>query len=110
MQFLDRTGVGTLWSMCKTKFALAGHTHNSLAAVGNEQINATAYGSGLHLSHIIVVVGLLLMEIFQNIRPQILEEANLLWNGLVARQKVMALTVMLEGFITEAKRLYKWMD
>ena len=28
MQFLDRTGVGTLWSMCKTKFALAGHTHN----------------------------------------------------------------------------------
>ena len=48
MQFLDRTGVGTLWSMCKTKFALAGHTHNSLAAVGNEQINANAYGSGLH--------------------------------------------------------------
>lgn len=28
MQFLDRTGVGTLWSMCKEKFALAGHTHN----------------------------------------------------------------------------------
>lgn len=48
MQFLDRTGVGTLWSMCKTKFALAGHTHNSLAAVGKEQISATAYGSGLH--------------------------------------------------------------
>ena len=48
MQFLDRTGVGTLWSMCKTKFALAGHTHNSIAAVGNEQINATAYDSGLH--------------------------------------------------------------
>ena len=48
MQFLDKTGVGTLWSMCKTKFALAGHTHNSLAAVGNEQISATAYGSGLH--------------------------------------------------------------
>ena len=48
MQFLDRTGVGTLWSMCKTKFALAGHTHNSLAAVGNEQISDTAYGSGLH--------------------------------------------------------------
>ena len=48
MQFLDRTGVGTLWSMCKTKFALAGHTHNSLDAVGNEQISATAYGSGLH--------------------------------------------------------------
>ena len=48
MQVLDRTGVGTLWSMCKTKFALAGHTHNSLAAVGNEQISATTYGSGLH--------------------------------------------------------------
>ena len=48
MQILDRTGVGTLWSICKTKFALAGHTHNSLAAVGNEQISATAYGSGLH--------------------------------------------------------------
>lgn len=27
MQVLDRTGVGTLWSICKTKFALAGHTH-----------------------------------------------------------------------------------
>lgn len=48
MQVLDRTGVGTLWSICKTKFALAGHTHNSIAAVGNEQISATAYGSGLH--------------------------------------------------------------
>ena len=48
MQVLDRTGVGTLWSICKTKFALAGHTHNSLAAVGSEQISATAYGSGLH--------------------------------------------------------------
>ena len=48
MQVLDRTGVGTLWSICKTKFALAVHTHNSLAAVGNEQISATAYGSGLH--------------------------------------------------------------
>ena len=48
MQVLDRTGLGTLWSICKTKFALAGHTHNCLAAVGNEQISATAYGSGLH--------------------------------------------------------------
>lgn len=28
MQVLDRTGVGTLWSICKTKFALVGHTHN----------------------------------------------------------------------------------
>lgn len=48
MQFLDRTGVGTLWSMCKIKFALAYHTHDSLDAVGNEQISATAYSSGLH--------------------------------------------------------------
>ena len=48
MQVLDRTGVGTLWSICKTKFALAGHTHNSLVAVGNESITATAYDSGLH--------------------------------------------------------------
>ena len=55
------------------------------------------------LNHIMLVVDLLLMEIFQNIRPQIPEEVNLLWNGPVARQKVMALTVMLEGFITEAK-------
>ena len=30
MQVLDRTGVGTLWSICKTKFALAGHTHSSV--------------------------------------------------------------------------------
>lgn len=28
MQFLDRAGVGTLWSICKEKFALTGHTHN----------------------------------------------------------------------------------
>lgn len=28
MQFLDKTGVGTLWSICKTKFALADHTHS----------------------------------------------------------------------------------
>lgn len=28
MQVLDRTGVGTLWSICKVKFALAGHTHS----------------------------------------------------------------------------------
>ena len=48
MKLLDERGIGTVWSICKEKFALAGHTHNSLAAVGNEQINATAYGSGLH--------------------------------------------------------------
>lgn len=27
MNFLDKTGVGLLWSICKTKFALIGHTH-----------------------------------------------------------------------------------
>lgn len=48
MQVLDRAGVGTLWSMCKIRFALAYHTHDSLDAVGNEQISATAYSSGLH--------------------------------------------------------------
>lgn len=34
MQFLDKTGVGTLWSICKTKFALAGHTHSYLPLSG----------------------------------------------------------------------------
>lgn len=34
MQFLDRTGVGTLWSMCKTKFALKDHSHNYLPLSG----------------------------------------------------------------------------
>lgn len=48
MKLLDERGIGTVWSICKEKFALEGHTHNSLAAVGNEQISATAYGSGLH--------------------------------------------------------------
>lgn len=27
MDVLDKTGVGLLWSICKTKFALTGHTH-----------------------------------------------------------------------------------
>lgn len=27
MNVLDKTGVGLLWSICKTKFALTGHTH-----------------------------------------------------------------------------------
>ena len=30
MQVLDRAGVGTLWSICKTKFALSGHTHTKV--------------------------------------------------------------------------------
>lgn len=49
MQFLDRTGVGTLWSMCKTKFALAGHTHNyagsgSAGGSANSAISVVDYG------------------------------------------------------------------
>lgn len=35
MQVLDRAGVGTLWSICKTKFALSGHTHTK---VGDDSI------------------------------------------------------------------------
>ena len=34
MQVLDRTGVGTLWSICKTKFALKDHSHNYLPLSG----------------------------------------------------------------------------
>lgn len=34
MQVLDRAGVGTLWSICKSKFALSGHTHNYLPLSG----------------------------------------------------------------------------
>lgn len=50
MQFLDRTGVGTLWSMCKTKFALAGHTHNyagsgSPGGSANSAIGVVDYNS-----------------------------------------------------------------
>ena len=49
MQVLDRTGVGTLWSMCKTKFALAGHTHNyagsgSAGGSANSAISVVDYG------------------------------------------------------------------
>ena len=50
MQILDRTGVGTLWSICKTKFALAGHTHNyagsgSAGGSANSAISVVDYGS-----------------------------------------------------------------
>lgn len=48
MKLLDERGIGTVWSICKEKFALTGHTHNSLVAVGNESITTTTYGSGLH--------------------------------------------------------------
>lgn len=49
MQVLDRTGVGTLWSICKTKFALAGHTHNyagsgSAGGSANSAISVVDYG------------------------------------------------------------------
>lgn len=46
MQVLDRTGVGTLWSICKVKFALAGHTHSSITdgtmtiySMANNEVN-----------------------------------------------------------------------
>ena len=50
MQFLDRTGVGTLWSMCKEKFALVGHTHNyagsgSPGGSANSAIGVVDYNS-----------------------------------------------------------------
>ena len=49
MQVLDRTGVGTLWSICKTKFALVGHTHNyagsgSAGGSANSAISVVDYG------------------------------------------------------------------
>ena len=28
MKLLDEKGIGTVWSICKEKFALVGHTHN----------------------------------------------------------------------------------
>ena len=28
MKLLDERGIGTVWSICKEKFALSGHTHN----------------------------------------------------------------------------------
>ena len=43
MQVLDRTGVGTLWSICKTKFALAGHTHNVIQDAGDGSNITFAY-------------------------------------------------------------------
>ena len=44
MQVLDRTGVGTLWSICKTKFALAGHTH-SWSQISGAPATATRWTS-----------------------------------------------------------------
>lgn len=34
MNFLDKTGIGLLWSICKTKFALKNHSHNYLPLSG----------------------------------------------------------------------------
>ena len=34
MNFLDKTGVGLLWSICKTEFALKNHSHNYLHLSG----------------------------------------------------------------------------
>lgn len=44
MQVLDRTGVGTLWSICKVKFALAGHTH-SWSQISGAPATATRWPS-----------------------------------------------------------------
>lgn len=44
MQVLDRAGVGTLWSICKTKFALAGHTH-SWSQISGAPATATRWPS-----------------------------------------------------------------
>lgn len=48
MQVLDRAGVGTLWSICKVKFALAGHTHSSITdgtmTVYSERNNEVNFG------------------------------------------------------------------
>ena len=49
MQVLDRTGVGTLWSICKAKFALKDHTHNyagsgSAGGSANSAISVVDYG------------------------------------------------------------------
>ena len=48
MQVLDRAGVGTLWSICKVKFALAGHTHSSITdgtmTIYSERNNEVNFG------------------------------------------------------------------
>lgn len=49
MQVLDRTGVGTLWSICKTKFALAGHTH-SWSQISGAPATATRWPSWVEVT------------------------------------------------------------
>ena len=49
MKLLDERGIGTVWSMCKEKFALAGHTHNyagsgSPGGSANSAIGVVDYG------------------------------------------------------------------
>ena len=49
MKLLDEKGLKTVWSTCKTKFALAGHTHNYAGSVSpggsaNSAIGVVDYG------------------------------------------------------------------
>lgn len=49
MKLLDERGIGTVWSICKEKFALAGHTHNyagsgSPGGSANSAISVVDYG------------------------------------------------------------------
>lgn len=49
MKLLDERGIGTVWSICKEKFALAGHTHNyagsgSAGGSANSAIGVVDYG------------------------------------------------------------------
>ena len=49
MKLLDERGIGTVWSICKEKFALAGHTHNyagsgSPGGSANSAIGVVDYG------------------------------------------------------------------
>lgn len=49
MKLLDERGIGTVWSICKEKFALAGHTHNyagsgSTGGSANSAIGVVDYG------------------------------------------------------------------
>ena len=49
MKLLDERGIGTVWSICKEKFALSGHTHNyagsgSPGGSANSAIGVVDYG------------------------------------------------------------------
>ena len=50
MKLIDERGIGTVWSICKEKFALAGHTHNyagsgSPGGSANSAIGVVDYGN-----------------------------------------------------------------